>query len=281
MGTLVCFHAHPDDEAIGTGGTIARAAAEGNRVVLVVATHGEWGESPEDLAPGETLVDRRRRELQASADILGIHRVVWLGYEDSGMTGWEQNANVQNFLQAPLEEAALRLASVLREEEADVLTIYDWHGVYGHPDHVKVHQVGVRAAEIAGTPRVFEMSMNRTAIVEMQRAAREMGERLGDEEDFDPDGPADDGNPFGSSADELTMVVDVSGYIRQKRAALACHRSQISDTSFFLQMPDDVFALAFAREWYIERGVEPTGPQPGWLFAETPSTEPSPTSSGR
>ena len=93
MGTLVCFHAHPDDESITTGGTMARAAAEGHRVVLVIATNGEYGEVPEDLAPGETLVDRRRVETAHSAEALGIDRVVWLGYEDSGMTGWEQNAN--------------------------------------------------------------------------------------------------------------------------------------------------------------------------------------------
>ena len=89
MGTLVAFHAHPDDEALTTGGTSPRASAEGHRVVLVVATNGEFGESPDDLAPGETLVDRRRAETDRSAATLGVHRVVWLGYRDSGMTGWE------------------------------------------------------------------------------------------------------------------------------------------------------------------------------------------------
>ena len=93
MSTLVSFHAHPDDEAIATGGSLARASAEGHRVVLVIATHGEWGEVPDDLAPGETLVHRREAETAESARILGVHRVAWLGYEDSGMTGWEQNSN--------------------------------------------------------------------------------------------------------------------------------------------------------------------------------------------
>jgi LmbE family N-acetylglucosaminyl deacetylase len=269
MGTLVLFHAHPDDEIITNGGTAARASAEGHRVVLVIATHGEWGESPEDLAPGETLVDRRRAETEASAAELGIHRIVWLGYEDSGMTGWEQNNNLGNFLQAPLEEAAQRLYTVLAEESADVLMIYDWHGVYGHPDHVRVHQVGVRAAELAGTPRVFEATMNRDWIKELQRMARESGAALGgdtDAADFDPDGPSDDGNPFGSAMSELTMQVDVGEHVKKKRAAMACHRSQISDTSFFLQMPDDMFARAFSAEWFIERGITPEGPKPGWIF---------------
>ena len=138
----------PDDEASSTGGTIARAAAEGHRVVLVVGTNGDHGEVPDDLAPGETLVDRRRKELQASADLLGVARVVWLGYADSGMTGWEQNADPASFHLADLDEAAGRLADVLREESADILTTYDWHGGYGHPDHVKVHHVGVRAGEM-------------------------------------------------------------------------------------------------------------------------------------
>ena len=91
MATIVFVHAHPDDEASGTAGSMARAAAEGHRVVLVVCTNGDHGEVPDDLADGETLVERRRMETEASAGVLGVARVVWLGYRDSGMTGWEQN----------------------------------------------------------------------------------------------------------------------------------------------------------------------------------------------
>ena len=92
MATIVFVHAHPDDEASSTCGSMARASAEGHRVVLVVCTNGEHGESPDDLADGELLVDRRRRETEASAAVLGVARIAWLGYGDSGMTGWEQNA---------------------------------------------------------------------------------------------------------------------------------------------------------------------------------------------
>src|SRR5690349_5182 len=132
MATLVCFHAHPDDEASLTGGSMARAAAEGHRVVLVVATDGALGEVPEDPGPGETLVDRRRLETERSLAALGGHRVVWLGYRDSGMTGWPQNAEPGTFIQADVEEAAARLAAILQEEDAAVFTTYDWHGNYGH-----------------------------------------------------------------------------------------------------------------------------------------------------
>jgi LmbE family N-acetylglucosaminyl deacetylase len=271
VGTLVCFHAHPDDEAITTGGTIARAAAEGHRVVLVVATYGEYGETPDDLRPGESLVDRRREEIAVSAAALGIHRIAWLGYRDSGMTGWPQNADTASFLQADVDEAARRLADVLEEESADVVTVYDWHGNYGHPDHVKVHHVGHRGAELAGTPRVFEATMNRDHVIRLMTMAREQGETFGpaggSEGEFDPTGPADDGNPFAMPEAEITLAVDIAPFLAQKRAAIAAHRSQVTDTSFFLQMPDEVFALAFGTEWFIEKGVEAHGPQPGWIFS--------------
>lgn len=268
MSTLVTFHAHPDDEAISTGGSIARAAAEGHRVVLVVATHGEWGEMPADLLPGETLVDRRQAETARSAEILGIQRVVWLGYEDSGMTGWEQNANASSFHQAPVDEAAERLAAILREEQPDLLTVYDWHGNYGHPDHVKVHHVGHRAAELAGVARVVEATMNRDAIRRMMEQSREMGVAIaGDEGDFDVDGPADDGNPMGMAEHEITLAVDVQDFTDRKRDALLAHRSQVFETSFFADMGPDVFRIAFGTEWFIEKGVEPgSGPRVGWLF---------------
>jgi LmbE family N-acetylglucosaminyl deacetylase len=264
MGTLVCFHAHPDDESISTGGTLARASAEGHRVVVVIATNGDYGEVPDDLAEGESLVDRRRAEATRSAAALGVHRLEWLGYKDSGMTGWEQNADPESFFQAPLDEAAERLAEILREEKADVVTVYDWHGNYGHPDHVKVHTVGHRAADLAAVPKVFEATMNREHIVRLITAAREAGAPIGDD-DFDPNGGADDGNPFGSAEAELTLAVDVTGYLRAKRESLRCHRSQITDTSFFLEMPEDAFSHAFGTEWFIEKGVEP-GVREGWLF---------------
>lgn len=265
MGTLVCFHAHPDDESIGTGGTLARAKAEGHRTVLVVATNGDHGEVPADLAPGETLVDRRRVETERSAAVLGIDRLVWLDYTDSGMTGWEQNDHHQSFLQAPLDEAAALLADVLRQEDADVLVVYDWHGVYGHPDHVKVHHVGHRAAEMVGGVTMFEVTMNRDAIVRQFTAASEAGERFGDRDDFDPNAPADDGNPFGEPESAITHAVDVTPYLSQKRESMRCHASQLTDTSFFITMPDDIFAVAFGTEWFIKPGAD-HGLREGWLF---------------
>ncbi len=265
MGTLVSFHAHPDDETTTTGGSLARASAEGHRVVVVFATNGEYGEVPDDLVDGETLLDRRRAEAAKSTEVLGVHRVVWLGYKDSGMTGWEQNADPDSFLQAPLEAAAERLAAILREENADVLTVYDWHGNYGHPDHIKINTVGYRAAELAGTPRVFEATLNREHIVRMMEAARAAGAPIREEDDFDPNSGADDGNPLGMPEAELTFAVDVSAFIDAKRESLRAHRSQVTDTGFFLTMPEEAYLNAFGTEWFIEQGAEP-GLRPGWLF---------------
>ena len=266
MGTLVCFHAHPDDECMMTGGSMARASDEGHRVVLVVATNGDHGEVPDDLAPGETLVQRRQAETARSAEVLGVHRVVWLGYADSGMTGWEQNDHEHSFFQATIDEAAERLAAVLREENADVLTVYDWHGNYGHPDHIKVYAVGHRAAELAGTPAVFEATMNRDAMKRFFDEAKRMGVNPQPEgEEWDPDDPADDGNPMGTPESELTHSVDVSAYVLRKKASITYHRSQVTDAGFFMSLPDEAFAFAFGTEWFTRKDARHPL-RDGWLF---------------
>jgi LmbE family N-acetylglucosaminyl deacetylase len=250
MSTLVLFHAHPDDEAIATGGTMAKAAAAGHRVVLVCATRGELGEVADGvLAEGESLADRRVVEVEAAARILGVDRVAFLGYHDSGMAGEPTNDAPNAFAGADVEEAAARLAEILREEAADALTVYDDHGNYGHPDHVQVHVVGVRAAELAGTPRVYEATMNRDYLVDLMRQrSDELGEL--------PDAPDPEAMDLGVPASEITTTVDVRDHVAQKRAAMAAHSSQITDEHFFLQMPEDAFAVAFGYEWFIRRGVE-------------------------
>ncbi|CAN5806580.1 PIG-L family deacetylase [soil metagenome] len=266
MATIVFVHAHPDDEASGTAGSMARAAAEGHRVVLVVCTNGEHGESPEDLREGETLVDRRRIETQLSADGLGVARVMWLGYGDSGMTGWAQNEEPGSFWRADVDEAGERLAEMLREEQADVVVLYDWHGGYGHPDHIQVHRVGHRAADLAGTRKRYEITFNRDAMLKMMAEfPLERPDGDGEVEDFDPAGPADDGNPFGTPEAELHLAVDVSDYVDRKRAALTAHASQVTDIGMFLSMPEEVFRQAFSTEWYIEPGA-PAGLRDGWLL---------------
>ena len=265
MATIVSFHAHPDDESIATGGTLARAASEGHRVVLVFATRGECGEVPDGfLADGESLRERREVETAASAEALGVTRVEFLGYRDSGMDGEATNDDPSCFWQADVDEAAERLATILREEAADVCTVYDDHGGYGHPDHVQVHRVGVRAAERAGTPHVLEATFDRDhvralmeAVEEEDGAERAPGGAVADSSEIDDD--------FGSSAEQITTVVDVAAWLPQKRASMAAHASQIPADSFFLDMDDERFALAFGSEWYIRRGESVAGTD-DWLL---------------
>jgi LmbE family N-acetylglucosaminyl deacetylase len=253
VATLVSFHAHPDDECIVTGGVIAKAAAEGHRVVLVVATRGELGEVDDGfLSPGEELWERRVAETHRAAEVLGVQRVEFLDYRDSGMAGEPTNHNPNAFANADLEEAAERLASILREESAESVTTYDEHGVYGHPDHIQVHRVGIRAAQLAGTPRVYEATVNRDVAIQGMKELADVAAAAGlDLPDLESD------PKFGMPASRITTQVDVSGYLDHKRRAMQAHASQISEQSFFLALPPIAFARAFGTEWFIRPGQGP------------------------
>jgi LmbE family N-acetylglucosaminyl deacetylase len=248
VATAVFFHAHPDDECILTGGTMAKLAADGHRVVLVCATRGEHGEVDDGvLGENETLAERRTVELKEAADVLGVARLEFLGYVDSGMMGTPTNDAPDSFWQADLGEAADRLTRILTDEEAAALVIYDDHGGYGHPDHIQVHRVGVQAGQLATTSVIYEASIDRDRMIAGMRAAREAGDpALLDEE---PD------ENFGVPSTAITTRVDVSDYVAVKRQAMACHRSQISESSFFLSMPEQMFTRAFGTEEFIRRGA--------------------------
>ena len=248
--TLVFVHAHPDDEALLTAGTMARAAAEGQRVVLVVATDGAAGLASSDMHAGG-LAARRQAELEESCRALGVHRLVPLGYADSGLHG--DAAQVDDgpvpLCAAPLAESAQRLADVLVEEDADVLVTYDPNGGYGHPDHVRVHQLGVRAAEIAGTPQVFEATVPRDLLLRGIRLASKVYR-------FPPEfDPTSFEHAFTASAD-VTHRVDVRRYSDAKRASMAAHASQATadegdrTLAAFLRMPKPLYRKVFGTEYY-------------------------------
>jgi LmbE family N-acetylglucosaminyl deacetylase len=256
MATITFFHAHPDDEAIATGGTMASLAEQGHRVVLVTATRGELGEIPEDLLqPGESLTERRMSELSELSEacrILGVARQTFLGYNDSGMAGEASNDLPGSFASADVTEAAGALAGILTEEGSDVLVAYDEHGGYGHPDHVQVHRVGMEAAAQAGTPVVYMATMNRDFFRTLPT--------LVESSDWQPpEWTTDELDTMGEPASRLTTEVDVSAWAEAKRGAMRAHASQISETSFFLAMPDDVFATVWGREWYIRVRPEVAG----------------------
>lgn len=256
MSTFVFFHAHPDDESISTGGTMAAAAAAGHRVVLVLATRGERGEpTPGVLAEGEMLWERRIVETYESARLLGAQRVEFLGYVDSGMMGEPTNDFPYSFWGADVGHASDRLAAILVEESADLLTVYDDYGGYGHPDHIQVHRVGLLAAEKAGTPKVFQGTMNQDHIRRSIAAVRAAMEETGEQPH--PDAPTEEemeDQTFGKPEVELTHAIDVREHLALKRASMTAHASQIAPDSWFLNMDDDAFATAFGTEWFIETG---------------------------
>jgi LmbE family N-acetylglucosaminyl deacetylase len=247
VGTIVSFHAHPDDESIGSAGTLARAAAAGHRVVLVFATRGELGEPvPGVLAPGEQLAMRRSAECYASAAAIGAKRVEFLGYTDSGMMGEPSNAAPFCFWQADVEHAARLLSVILDEEEPDILTTYDDNGGYGHPDHIQVHRVGKRAAELSVVPVVAQGTINRDWMV---RGMRGMAESGGIPSDWTP--PDFDQPTFGKPESEITHRVDAVDFVDQKRAAMRAHASQMSPEHVLIAMPDALFAMGMGVEFYI------------------------------
>lgn len=232
---------------------MAAAAAAGHRVVLVSATRGEVGEPQAGvLDADEQLGDRRMVELAASASILGAEEPRWLGYHDSGMIGEDTNDTPGSFWTADMAEATSRLAAILAEVDADVLTIYDEHGGYGHPDHIMVHKVGLAAAVEAGVDHVYEATMNRTEMQAMIEAQSDLFDEDNDDDRIDVDS-------MGTLAADIAYRVGVDDYIEKKREAMIAHRSQIGPDSMFLTMPPEVFAQAFGSEWFNIPGQKDTG----------------------
>lgn len=237
--TLVAFHAHPDDESLLMGGTIARAAAEGHRVVLVTATDGAAGLASVAMGTREDLGRRRLAELEVAAEALGAARVVPLGFPDSA------------FSDVPVAEARDALTQVLEQESADVLTGYDPSGGYGHPDHVHVHHVAQAAAEETGV-RLLEVTVDRRLIV----AGAQVVHRV-------PGAPPIDLARMKRAylpRAEITHRVDVRAYVDRKVAALTAHESQQSGGAGFRtvtllrRLPAPVRRLVLGREWF--RDVE-------------------------
>jgi LmbE family N-acetylglucosaminyl deacetylase len=252
--TLLAFHAHPDDEALLTSGTMARAAAEGHRVVLVVATDGELGLAAQEFAADGALAGRRMAELRRSAAALGVARVEHLGYADSGLGPdvAPDPPGATRFVRADVEEAAGRLAAILTEEEADVLLSYEPNGGYGHPDHKQVHVVGRRAAELAGTPRVLEATVPRDTICRAIDLAAKVYR-------FPPEFDRSSFDRAFSARSEITHRISVRHHIASKRASMRAHASQASadggadrTLAAFLRIPRPLYDLVFGREWFVD-----------------------------
>ena len=250
--TCVFLHAHPDDEALLTGGTMAGLAAQGHRVVLVVATAGENGLSGAPAAM--PLEELRTAELDASAALLGCARVHHLGYADSGLDGSAapRPGGPPPFAQVPVSEAAAALAEILRDERADLVTGYDAAGGYGHPDHLQVHRVAAEAARLAGTKVLLEATVDRALLL---RALRLVGAVYPLPAGADARALANAYTP----PEAITQRINVRPWARAKRAALSAHASQttggdtVRTVAALSALPLPVFRRILGVEWYIRR----------------------------
>lgn len=245
--TIMAVHAHPDDEVIGTGGILARYAEEGIRTVLVTCTNGEQGDGPNGVKPGELGHDpaavraHRLAELRESVNLLGIEHVELLGYQDSGMDGWDTNHHPDAFWNAPVEVAAGKLAALMEQYRPQVIVTYDEKGGYGHPDHIQAHRVAVAATESTGIPdKLYYATIPREGALELFAAMKAMDSEM----DFEP--PED----FGTPMSEITASVDVMAYVRRKVKALEAHGSQ-SDGAFFLGLPEEIQNLVMGFEHFV------------------------------
>jgi N-acetyl-1-D-myo-inositol-2-amino-2-deoxy-alpha-D-glucopyranoside deacetylase len=288
---LLLVHAHPDDESIGNGATMARYAAEGARVTLVTCTLGEGGEViPPELAHltadrEDTLGRYRIGELTEAMRAVGVADFRFLGgpgrYRDSGMMGVPDNDTPGCFWQAGLDEAAGHLVAVIREVRPQVLVTYDENGGYGHPDHIKAHLVAMRAYELAADPawraelgaawRIAKVYWNRMPRSVIDRGLAEAAARrpfAGVAQVSDIPGVVDD--------EVVTTVFDGTAHAAAKTAALRAHRTQIAVNGEFFALSNHLAQPVVTTEYYqLVRGELGGGEPPETdLFAGLDVAEP-------
>jgi N-acetyl-1-D-myo-inositol-2-amino-2-deoxy-alpha-D-glucopyranoside deacetylase len=262
---VLVVHAHPDDETITTGGTLAKYSAAGVRTVVVTCTLGDLGEVRDPGLPLDAGVAAlRERELEAAIRRLGVSRLVTLGYADSGMAGWPANHLPGAFFAAPLDEAAERLAAVIRQERPQVVVGYDATGGYGHPDHVKAHDVTVAAIPASGQARPAKLYFVRLPLRwsrDFVRSLRAAGiEAPGSAPAGADAGP--DVSAIGVPDAWVTTAIDVRDFVPTKLAALARHASQMPSDHFLRRMPTELAQRLWAYE-YFSREFGPTAAAPG------------------
>jgi LmbE family N-acetylglucosaminyl deacetylase len=305
--TLMTVHAHPDDETIGTGGTMAKAVADGRRVVLVTGTRGEMGEI---VVPDMDTPDNHRRlgelraaELERALAALGVAEWENLGYHDSDMMGRAGNHDPRSFWRADLDEAAGRLVWLIRRYQPDVITTYNAFGGYGHPDHIRVHDVAVRAFPRAGDPawypeqlapelggrgpsveegglapwtpsKLYEQAIPASVRTAMRDALEAAGKPSfwSPPEDATPEQLAEFEAYMAKMLvpdESITTWIDISGDpLERKWRAIHEHVTQISDESTFMLFGLDGWRTAWSKEAYILReSAVATPPHETDLFA--------------
>lgn len=249
-------HAHPDDEALLTGGTMALLAKQGHRVVLVTATDGAAGLVSAAIASGNDVADLRSKELQASCRALGVAQFYPLGFADSGLDGHVDVGDARTrFVDADIDAVARQVVEILAKEQADIFVGYDPTGGYGHPDHIEVYKVCQRASELCDVP-LIEATIPREPILRAVKAIYAFRWAV----------PALKGldmqmwNRSFTARAEISFRVDVRPVIEAKRKALAAHASQATGDdgprtlSALLRMPQPMFRKVLGTEWYAAPG---------------------------
>ena len=281
---LLLVHAHPDDESIATGATMAKYAAEGAAVTLVTCTLGELGEViPPDLAylaadKDGGLGEYRIGELAAACAALGVTDHRFLGgpgrWRDSGMMGEPTNDDPRCFWRADVEEAAAALLDVVRDVRPQVIVSYDANGFYGHPDHIQAHRVAMRAFEKAGglVRKMYANTVPKSVLVGMVERMRggDPAERPAAGTGFTPVQSAGE-LPFGVPDEVVTTEVDATAYLDNKLNAMRAHATQITVDSPFYALSNNLGVRAFGVEYYIllagQRGPAGSGGREEDLFA--------------
>ena len=263
----MAVYAHPDDEAFGTGGTIARYASEGVKTYLVCATRGEVGEiSDPSLATPETLGQVREGELRCAAETMGVAELIFLDYRDSGMAGTTENQDRRAFINAPADEVIAGLVAIIRRLRPQVIATFEPNGGYGHPDHIAIHQHTVAAFHAAAQAqfrpdlgpswqpsRLFYTAIPRSFFFEMRRQLQALGEDTSDFDRFDD--PS-----IGWPDDQVHVRLDVASTVNSKWEALNCHRTQFGPGNLFRRLPEEQVKALMSVEHFALAWPEP---QPG------------------
>lgn len=286
---VLFVHAHPDDESMGSGGTIARLVAEGVRVDLVTCTDGAEGEIHDPTLDHDEarprLAEIRAAELACSVEALGDGAIAQhlLGYRDSGMMGTDANAHPESFWQADMADAERRLIEIVRAARPAAIVTYDENGNYGHPDHINAARIaraayGASQATDWAVSRFYEIAFARESWFGLMATMKERGIALPWDLDEAVEQSADGLNPtnaaalaqvgdaleadateafeFGRSEAEITTRVDVSDHLDRKRRSMDCHKTQRQDLGWLLDLPPDLADAAIEAEWFVLRWLD-------------------------
>ena len=262
--TFLAVHAHPDDEASSSGGLYRLLADQGVRTVLVTCTNGECGDALDGAKPdadhhdGDEVAKVRAIELDNAVKILGISRLVRLGYRDSGMKGWPQNDDPESFWATPVEVAAARLADILMAERPQVLMTYNAYGFYGHPDHIQAHRITLAALQMIDYEPTLYFNAIPNSVMVLWRQRWEQEEREKIEADAakgivrEPDVPDPDEEQveMGTPDENIDARIDISEVTGAKFDALEAHLSQVAD-SFWMKMGRELFMKTMITEWFV------------------------------